>query len=760
MSSTDRSPVLGTTGGRRRATTLGAVLASLTLILSLFATTTASGLTPVVVRYIPDPWVSGHAGLYGWGAATLPDGSVLIGDYWNYRVRHYAKDGTPLGDFFNQPGFGSMQTQSPYGLGVDPNDGSVYIADTDLFKVLKVDSSGQPILSWGVQGSGVGRFMYPSRVAVASDGRVFVADTLDNNIVINQVNDATGTVTELGQFGTFGTGNGQMKQPHGMSFYYGDPGVADDQLFVVDTNNRRIQVFDAFGNFLFKFGASIANGGKFSGDLRGLAVDQDSGWVYVVDAEGNNIDKFAVTGTWLLSFGTAGTGNGQFIDGGREITVDGDGNVWVGDMPNFRAQKFSPTGQSLLVVPNPPAPPADGAFNGPRGVAVDPAGNIFVSDMYNQRIQKLAPDGSFLLAWGSRGRGDPSSFNYPRMIAVDPNDGSVVVADTDNHRIKKFSNDGQFLWQVGGSGTALGLFKNPHGVDVGPDGRIYVADSRNWRVVVLSPSGTPQFSFGSQGNANGQFTFPRGIAVAPDGTLWVVDSGRDVIQHFSATGAFLGKFGSRGNNPNQFQGPFDIEVSTDFIFVAESQLHRVAVWTNAATPVFVTTFGTFGSGSGQMMSPDGLDLAPNGHLYVAEEVSERISEWDINGSGPPPDTGAPTVVISSPTNNQVLPASAVVVSGTSADNLSGVASVQIAIRDRTTLRWWDPSTSSWGNTARNPSNFFPAVLSAPGQLTTSWSVAWSGASPGGESYAINARAIDVAGNITPNPLPSRNFSTG
>ena len=40
---------------------------------------------------------SGHAGLYGWGAATMSDGSVLIGDYWNYRVQRYATDGTLIG---------------------------------------------------------------------------------------------------------------------------------------------------------------------------------------------------------------------------------------------------------------------------------------------------------------------------------------------------------------------------------------------------------------------------------------------------------------------------------------------------------------------------------------------------------------------------------------------------------------------------------------------------------------------------------------
>ena len=509
---------------------------------------------------------------------TAADGSVLIGDYWNYRVGHYAEDGTYLGDFYNNHGFGPNQTQSPYGLATDPNDGSVYIADTDRYQVVKVDASGHAVLSWGQQGSGPNNFLYPSRIAVASDGTVFVADTWDNNIVMDHVDDATKTVTELGQFGSFGTGPGQFKQPHGLAFYYGAPGVADDELFVVDTNNKRIEVFDVNGNFLYQFGSAKTVGGKFQGDLRGIAIDQTNGWVYIVDAAGNKIHKYGVAGNFLL-WGSSGSGNGQFTDGGREITVDGDGNVWVGDMPNFRAQKFSPTGQYLLQVPTTPAPPPTGGFNGPRGVALDAAGNIFVTDMYNQRIEKFAPDGSFLLAWGSRGR-DDYAFNYPRMLDVDPNDGSVVVCDTDNHAIKKFSNDGVFEWAVGGLGSGLGQFRNPHGVAIGPDGTIYVADSRNSRIVIMSPAGVATSSFGSNGTGNGQFKFPRGITVAPDGTLWVVDSTRHIVQHFTATGGYLGKFGKFGRRPGRSTVP---STSRPTARICTSRSRRSIGWTSTRT---------------------------------------------------------------------------------------------------------------------------------------------------------------------------------
>src|ERR1700694_3856713 len=52
--------------------------------------TAAACVTPPCIT--PLKFIGGpaFAGLYGWGAATLKDGSVLIGDYWNFRIQHYS----------------------------------------------------------------------------------------------------------------------------------------------------------------------------------------------------------------------------------------------------------------------------------------------------------------------------------------------------------------------------------------------------------------------------------------------------------------------------------------------------------------------------------------------------------------------------------------------------------------------------------------------------------------------------------------------
>ncbi len=717
----------------------GAAAALALLAATLPATSTAAEGDDPRLEPVGTIGGPGHAELYGWGATTMRDGTVLIGDYWNRRVLRFAANGTKLGTFIDNDGYQSQQHQAPYGLAVDPDNGDVYMADTDRRQVDRYNESGTYLNSFGRNGSsgdGPDRFRYPSRVAV-QDGLVFVADTWGHRI---SVWSRTGTAQEW-EYHAFGSQPGHLRQPRGMSF------DAQGLLHVVNSGNKRVEVFEVDAaaktlRYIRSYGAAYAPGGESTGavirgDMRGLAIDADQGWVYVVDGEGNRVHKFTTSGNHLLTWGGAST----FSDGGREATVDGNGNVWVGDMPGFRVQVFSPTGQRQFVYPDPPQPPPPGGFNGPRGVAVDPSnGDLFVSDTYNFRIQKLASDGTPLAQWGTRGRA-PFELNYARLVAVDPRDGSVVVADTDNHRVKKYDTSGTFLWEVGSGGAGPLQFKNPHGIDVGPDGTVYVADTQNNRVQVLTEDGAFVRQFGTPGTGDGQMRRPRGV-VADDATgeIYVADAIRDDVQVFTPQGQWIRTIGKVG--PHRMGSPFDVEVDATHVYVADSPRNTVAVWRKDGT--FVDEFGGGGSGLGRLRQPQGLDLV-DGVLYVAEQRNERISTWRVERGDVVVDTTPPASEMTTPTRNQQLPGPPATLEGSATDD-TAVATVQVAIKDRAGRLWWNAAAEEW----RPQLSWNAAALSDPGTPATSWSFSFDdSADPGSGGYWGQQRARDTSGNVGP-----------
>ena len=120
---------------------------------------------------------SATAQVYAWGAATMPDGSVLIGDYWNLRIVHYNADGSQFSPFVfaGKAGFGPGTNQSPFGMCVDltngPEAGDVYMTEGSLYNINMYSSSGTFITSWGNNKavhplSSPSQVDYPSQCAV------------------------------------------------------------------------------------------------------------------------------------------------------------------------------------------------------------------------------------------------------------------------------------------------------------------------------------------------------------------------------------------------------------------------------------------------------------------------------------------------------------------------------------------------------------------------------------------------------------------
>ncbi len=282
------------------------------------------------------------------------------------------------------------------------------------------------------------------------------------------------------------------------------------------------------------WGAQGAREGQFT-DPRGLAVDA-AGNVYVADSQNHRVQKFDASGNFLTQWGIEGNGAGQFKEpwGVATHTEDGETVVYVADTWNHRVQKFDENGKFLLQWGQHGM--TDGTLGdtnvlwGPRDIAVNSAGELYVTDTGNKRILKFDANGTFIEQHGGAGI-EPGKFQEPVGIAVDVAD-NVYVADTWNRRIQKFDPDFNFVaaWDVDGW-PSESVVNKPY-IAVDGEGRVYITDPENYRVAVFD-DGDLQSVFGEIGLDDTAFNLPIGIDLDEEGNLFVVDSGNHRVMKFA-----------------------------------------------------------------------------------------------------------------------------------------------------------------------------------------------------------------------------------
>ena len=187
-------------------------------------------------------------------------------------------------------------------------------------------------------------FTWPSGIAVSGDGRIFCADEYDNEISFYDP-DKTFEFPEydpegerLGDWGSRGSAPGELHGPAGLAF------DGDDNLFVVDSRNDRVQLFTKDGEYLSGWGESGSAPGQLDRPW-GITVDRD-GFVYVADWGNDRVQKFTPDGEHVMTFGSD-LGDGGDLDHPSDVGVDSDGDVYVADWGNRRVQIYEPDGEVI-----------------------------------------------------------------------------------------------------------------------------------------------------------------------------------------------------------------------------------------------------------------------------------------------------------------------------------------------------------------------------------------------------------------------------
>lgn len=209
---------------------------------------------------------------------------------------------------------------SPVGIAGDGR-GGILVTDSELGAVFRLDAEGNP-----VERLGAGIVTRPTGIARdARTGYVYVADTRAHDI---KVFDDQGSLVEL--IGNRGDGRGAFNTPTHLA-------ISNGELYVADTLNFRVHVFDTVGEDRLTFGRL----GLYVGDMtrpKGVAVGRD-GRIYVVESYFDHLLVYDRDGQLLLPIGGTGRGVGQFyLPSG--VWTDPAGRVYVADMFNGRVVMF------------------------------------------------------------------------------------------------------------------------------------------------------------------------------------------------------------------------------------------------------------------------------------------------------------------------------------------------------------------------------------------------------------------------------------
>lgn len=390
------------------------------------------------------------------------------------------------------------------GIGIDASD-NIFLADGVNHRVLKCNTAASCAVfvgETGVWGDDNAHFSYANDAALDGSGNVYVSDP--GNFRVQKFNSAGVYQSTIGTTGVpYATDVAHFNNPWGIAQ------AADGGFYITENRGYRLIKLDASGVQQWAVGqAGVAGsdnthlGSYWAGPEGSPAVDA-AGRVYVGDTGNNRVQIFNPDGTYHATLGIGqGVGNYELSCPSSIAIQQNSGDIYVLDRCNQRIQAFTAGLVYKGTIGTTNQSGGDNShFNWAWGLTVNNAGEVFVADHDNHRIQKCsltaaAPGftcSTFLGEVNVSGE-DFNHFAAPIDVKLD-SAGRVYVVDEWNGRVQVFDAAGAYLTTLGG----MYWFNSPSGIALTADGRAYVVDRQNHRIQVFTP-GTPGWR---QSNING-----------------------------------------------------------------------------------------------------------------------------------------------------------------------------------------------------------------------------------------------------------------
>lgn len=254
----------------------------------------------------------------------------------------------------------------------------------------------------GGHGQGPGQFDEPMGVGIDASGNIYVTERVNHRV---QKFAADGSY--LGEWGVLGDKPGEFREPL-------DLAVDGDRVYVMDTWNTRLQVFDLTGNYLFQIGPD-----PVLGKPRGISVRD--GRVYIANSGPDNVLVYDTAGTPLVTFPPPDDSTlKQIVD----LVADSQGRIYVNNSHYNRIEIYSPAGAHLgaFTVAGWETPHLKEFY-----MAIDADDVIHIGDWDARNVRRFRVDGTELPPLGSQ-------LHRPSGIALHGN--RAVIAARGDHVLR------------------------------------------------------------------------------------------------------------------------------------------------------------------------------------------------------------------------------------------------------------------------------------------------------------------------------------
>jgi DNA-binding beta-propeller fold protein YncE len=392
-------------------------------------------------------------------------------------------------------------------------------------------------------------------------------------------------------------------------------------LAVADPGAAAVFVFDGEGKLSAKLASNVP-GNELRSPVA-VAAGRD-GRFYVLDNDAGRVAVFDTAGKFLFSFGDKGDAPGRFLHPSA-IAAGTDGRIYVADTGNSRIEIFSSDGILSMTVP---------LQGEAAALAVDASDNFYVAMRGGESVLKYGPDAKQL-----------SSFKMSADGFCVDEYGYMYALDSASGKVREYSPQGDRAGEFGSLGRGQGQFVKPVALMCAPDGRVFVSDKGSARL----------FSFTiSYKNRTARLPVPRELKLSLSGpqSAGMVAAGQFAPQGDGTTAAFLNTskrlvlLDASGDikkvlsapekkpEPVRRAGGMAWSDKTGLV-VSDADSDRVVIFnsTGGVKAMLGEKAGFLGGSSheGRFSAPTGVEINPQGEIFIADSGNSRVQEFNADG---------------------------------------------------------------------------------------------------------------------------------